>query len=281
MVAVGAPDLPPPREVLALLRYRLGSVVVDLSMSSGEGVDRCLAGVAEYLEVQRQACGVPHWVVIDEAHRPLGPLGRRGPSRPFVHLDGRGYCLVTFRPGELDDETAAAVDVVVAVPDHETLDADAASMVASVAGVATESVVDLARRAPPGWAIMARRLETPLSFRVAERHAPHHRHWHKYAEGELSRDRRFWFRSSRDHATGASAGNLKELADELRSCDAAVIRHHAWHGDLSQWAAAVLLDADVAGAFKDAEDAIRATPHADAELVREQLLAVLADRYRL
>ena len=68
LVIGGREGVPTPERLISLLGLRLGSVVVDLSFLSREDANRYLRDVAPGIERQRLQKGVPHWVVVDEAH---------------------------------------------------------------------------------------------------------------------------------------------------------------------------------------------------------------------
>ena len=59
-------------EVVRLLRHGHASVVTDLSHHDGDGRAAYAAALAGEVEAHRAATGIPQWVVVDEAHGPVG-----------------------------------------------------------------------------------------------------------------------------------------------------------------------------------------------------------------
>jgi len=103
--AIVLDDQPSARELLALLGQRSLSVVLDLSgLKPPEKIDY-LRTLPAVVEAQRAAWGLPHWIVVDEAHATLGEGGvAAGVFRPA----DRGYCLVTYHPEQLCADALAA-----------------------------------------------------------------------------------------------------------------------------------------------------------------------------
>lgn len=256
LVVGGAGRLPPADELVRLVRHRFGSVVVDLSTVSDEDrADYLLSAPAE-IEGARAETGLPHWVIFDEAHE---ILSRESVARALLEPGGAGCCLVTHRPHDLPPEALLRVDVVLALGGSPVC-ADSVDLVAGGGGLSHARAAELLAAAGPGQAVLVdrRRPGGGLVFTVDHRRTAHHRHWHKYSMGRLPHERRFYFRSGWDHATGAAAANLEEFERYLRSCEENVVTHHAGLGDLSRWVAEVLGDPPLAARLRAVEDKLRA-----------------------
>jgi hydroxymethylpyrimidine pyrophosphatase-like HAD family hydrolase len=236
----GGQPLVPVEHVVRLLGRQMGSVVVDLSLEPPEVRARYSRTLlAALLELRRQT-GLPHWIVVDEAHVPLGAELEAG----CLQLPA-GLCLVTWRPEWLCSEACSGHDVVL-----EALHPD---------------TVELRQPGQP-----------PRTFRPGTRESPHQRHWHKYVDGAVPKAHRFWFRTPGGR-NGRSAGNLKEFDLELRDASDAVIRHHARHGDFSRWIVQVFRDHELSGALAQAEAQLQRD--GDAARARSELRAALERRY--
>lgn len=269
----GTAQLPPAEQLAALLTNRSGSVVVDLSAVSEAERAEYLRAAPRAVEGQRQASGLPHWVVVDEAHDALGRVDR---DPLFLEPGLTGYCLATYRPDDLPAEALLGTDVLLALPGPDNL-ASTIDLVAAASVLSHSRTEEIVRTAQPGQAILVdrRRDGPPMVFDLAERTTAHHRHWHKYSLGGVAADRRFVFRSGPETLTGTTAGSVEELERVLRGCDEAVIRHHSLHGDLSRWIAAVLRDAPLASAVST----IEADVAGGAAGGRERLLGTIHDHY--
>ncbi len=263
-------------DVVRLLRHRYATVVLDLSGLDVEGQARYLESLPAEIEAQRALSGLPHWVVLDEAHR---SVGRNGAGIGAFDPGAKGYLLITWRPEQLSADAIAAVDAVVALGSPQP-PASLVDVTAAVAGVARAEVARVLT-GPTGRAVLAWRHQPGrvVAFRLGQRATPHLRHEHKYGTSGVDTARRFYFRTVPDTPTGAVAANLTELEAELARCDRGVLRHHCPRHDFSRWAGGVFHAHRLAQAMAAAEAGLTATStSAVVEEVRVALIAALQDR---
>ncbi len=266
-----ASGLPGPDDVPRLLRHRFVSVVLDLSSMAPADQDAYVGEVAAAVRANRADCGLPHWIVVDEAHRPFSA------SVPiFSDTSRKGYCLITWQPGHLRPETIDDLDMVVALASPDGDDDQVTEFLTrwspddDLAGVLT--------RAEPGQALLsADPGRAPVLVDLAERRTGHVRHWHKYATAELPVAKRFYFRRSSDEPTGRVAANVREFHRILGHCGDDVIDHHTRNHDFSRWALHVLQDATLAASLSASEDTHVAT--GDPPATRRGLLRAIETRY--
>lgn len=273
LVLGGTLRVPEPDEVLRLLRHHGSSVVVDLStLDPGASIDyqrRMLARA----EAHRRITGLPHWVFLDEADQ---LIGRVAAGLPAFDPGMKGRCLVTWRPQDLAVDVVASLDAVVATgpadPDGGLVDLAAA--IGEVQRVEVSSLLG----AGSGTAVLTQR-DAPRQargFTVARRETPHLRHTHKYTQRPLEHERRFHFRRSASELTGAWAGNLEELEDQVIRCDRSVLRHHCPRHDFSRWVAEVFHDQGLAGLLAQAESSVTETSDvATLERARREMIGAL------
>jgi hydroxymethylpyrimidine pyrophosphatase-like HAD family hydrolase len=265
-----------PADVVRLLRIGYSSVVIDVSHLDTDGQASYAARLAGEIEAHRVATGLPQWVVMDEAH---GPVGRTGAARSMFDPAAKGYLLITWKPEELSAAALASLDAVLALgspcPDNTFVD-----LTAAVAGMPRADIARLLD-GPAGRAVLAWRQHPrqPVAFTLGARVTPHLRHEHKYDQTGVEPAHRFHFRTEPDTATGAVATNLSELEAELADCDEGVLRHHCPGHDLSHWVADVFHDGPLAASLAAAEAALtRRSPGAVVEQVRLALIFALQDR---
>ena len=101
------PDIP---DVARALRHFDLSVVVDLSRASSEEKASYLQELMPMLVSLRQTTGLPHRIVVDEAHYFL----RQPNVRDLLDLKLGAYTVVTYRPSDLAPDLLKGIDVVVA-----------------------------------------------------------------------------------------------------------------------------------------------------------------------
>ena len=266
-----------PAEVVRLLRHRDSSVVVDVSHLGPVDQAAYAAGLTSELEARRAATGLPQWLVIDEAHV---PIGRTGAALGVIDPATKGYLLVTWRPEDLSGDALAGIDAVIALGSRHPQD-PLVEMTAAVAGMPRAAIARMLD-GPPGHAVLGWRAHPrqAVAFTVGSRNTPHLRHEHKYHRGGVEPDRRFYFRARPNTPTGAVAANLIELEDELVRCERDVLRHHCPGHDVSRWVSGVFHDESLATVIAAAEAGVQeSSPAAVVEQSRLALIAALQARH--
>ncbi|HEU5001780.1 MAG TPA: HAD hydrolase family protein [Actinomycetota bacterium] len=269
--------LPAPNVLLEPIRHGYGSIVVDLSGLGADARASYLAGVPAEIEAERASCGLPQWVVLDEAH---AALARGAPGAELLDPAGKGYCAVTWRPDELAGNVLASFDAVIGMasphPSRGLVDVTAA--VADVPRAVAARLLQQGR----GHAVLAERHRPGQArvFAIRQRVTPHLRHEHKYCLVGVDAGRRFYFRDGADRLTGAVAGNLMELQGELDRCSEDVVRHHCPSHDFSNWVANVFRDQALAAELFAAESTMQAdSPEAVVQAARIRLVTALRLRW--
>jgi hypothetical protein len=199
-------------------------VVLDLSsLAPRERLDY-LRALHQLIEAERSARGLPHWIVIDEAHV---TLAEGGIAADVFRPTDRGYGLMTFHPEYLSADALAAIDVTISLDTPAVMERDGLAPVARTATLREAGSLE-------------------RSFTVSVRRTPHIRHRHKYAVAPLPHR---WFRFRRpDGQVVAAASNLEEFSRLLRDIDPSVLAHHLVHGDFSRWTVGMIQDRDLAAA---------------------------------
>jgi hydroxymethylpyrimidine pyrophosphatase-like HAD family hydrolase len=266
-----------PAEVVRLLGHGHASVVIDLSHLDATARAAYAAALTSEVEAHRAATGRPQWVVVDEAH---GPVGRDSTAHRMLDPAAKGYLLVTWQPEELSTGALVALDAIITLssprPDSRFVD-----LAAAVADMPRAAIARLLT-GTPGRAVLAWRHHPrrAVAFTLGPRITPHLRHEHKYDQYGVEPTRRFYFRTEPDTPTGAVAGNLAELEAELGRCDRGVLRHHCPLHEFSAWVAGVFHDETLAADLAAAETALSAqSPAAVVEQVRLALIAALQGRH--
>jgi hypothetical protein len=205
-----AAHLPSQSDLLALMRPRHTSLVLDLSGLDIDTQLTYLRRMPEALTAERVRHGVPHWVIYEEAHQRAW-LGDNAFPSGIAEV---GACLVTWRPELLPADLVGTVEVTISL-----------DLPAPGAGGAS------GRRGTFSTGGETR------SFRVGERSIPHVRHRHKYAAKPLPVERRFQFRDGQ-----SSAATLEEFCEQLLACDQDALDYHFGRGDFSRWITGTLAD---------------------------------------
>jgi hydroxymethylpyrimidine pyrophosphatase-like HAD family hydrolase len=214
-----------PEEVAQLLQRPAGSLVLNLSaLSMAEKVSYA-AKVLAVISSVRAASGLPHWLIIDEAHHIVPAEGSAAVD--LIHAGAESLALITMSPDLL------AADVRREVRTMLTTDPNAAEGGPPLAR-GEAMLVPLDGSGAPA-----------VRFRVAPREVEHRRHIRKYTEGELPPDRSFFFRGP-DHRLNLRAANLVRFVELAEGIDESTWVHHLRGGDYSRWMRQMIKDPDIA-----------------------------------
>ncbi len=252
VITLGGDDPPPSaRDLHKTLRHPDVSVIIDLSrMSHGQKAEY-LNTLLPTLNTLRRRTGLPHRILLDEAHYYLGePNGGR-----LIDLDLAGYTLLTYRISGLATSIRTAPDTVVMVTSetdpHEIetllqmcrppLPATASANVFS--GLATDEAALL-----PGADESLGRVRR---FKLAPRLTSHVRHQTKYLDMPVLDAHAFVF--AENGGSGPRARTLKEFIGLLAVLPPDHIRGHLRRHDFSRWLAEVFRDTSLAAHVRSVE----------------------------
>ena len=110
VTVLGREDPPPtPRELLRALRYPDRSVVIDLSRLPHDEKLQYIRAVLPALNVLRRRTGLPHRILLDEAHYYLHDAD----APQLLDFDRNGYTIVTYCASRLPQALLAATEVMI------------------------------------------------------------------------------------------------------------------------------------------------------------------------
>jgi hydroxymethylpyrimidine pyrophosphatase-like HAD family hydrolase len=201
-------------------------------------IERGLAVIAEL----RARVGLPHWVVLDEAHY---SLHQGGVAEATLALEHKGFCLATYRSSWLRPSVIRAVDVLILARTSRPDERAFLDTLLSETAWRNQRVVPALGDLPHGQfiAIQPDRTgtRTAVSFVATPRETPHVRHLRKYADSTLLPDQRFLFRWP-DGRLAATAESFASFRQAVASIDDLVLADHARRRDLSRWVLDVFAD---------------------------------------
>ena len=275
VVMAGKPTPPAPAELGRALRYPDISVVVDLSHVPYQEKREYLDSLLPMLALNRRSTGLPHHIVIDEAHYFLHD------PRVFqlLDLDLGAYTLVTYRSSDLDPALRKAIDVVVTtrVTDSQSLDAILAMWGGPNANAQFKEVIEdltIDEAAILPGPVTGGKL---LTIKLLPRLTRHVRHRVKYFDVSVGEGRGFVF-TSNGNAVGAPARSLREFLSALSNLPPGVLEGHAKRGDFSRWFSDVLGDHALSSRVRKVEEEYRLGHIRD---LAPPLAALIRERYDL
>jgi HAD superfamily hydrolase (TIGR01484 family) len=244
----GERALPTPDELQQLLRRPRSSLVLNLSaMSRAEKVAYATKALGAVAGV-RSTSGLPHWLILDEAHHVLPADG--SPAAELLRPGPESLCMITLTVEDLAPEVRKLPTAVASTE----LGAFAAALKAVRNGEIPTAIPGgpLERgEAALAW------LEEParaVRFRVARRRVQHRRHVRKYTEGELPPDRSFFFRGPAG-ALNLRAANLTRFVELAEGVDEPTWAHHLERGEYSAWVREMIKDPELAAEIAALETA--------------------------
>ncbi len=250
-------SLPTAEELQSLLRRPGSGLVLNLSgLSMPEKVMYATHALAAVAAV-RGPSGLPHWLIIDEAHHIVPADGSSAVG--LLPRAGESLALITLSADQLARDVRQVV-AVLASTDREAFrealatlgrDRDRRPSSPDVGGGPLErgeALLGTLDGHAPGAA----------RFRVTRRGVQHQRHLRKYAEGELPPDRSFYFRGP-EGALNLRAANLKRFCELAEGVDEGTWAYHLGRGDYSRWMREMIKDDELADevAALESDDARR------------------------
>lgn len=268
----GEHALPTPQELEQLLRHPKTSLMLNLSAMSRPEKVTYGAKALGVIKAVRNSNGMPHWVIIDEAHHLMPAEG--SPAAEVLAAGDEGICLVTLA-AELPP-TVLSLMTTLASTELEAFRGALRALANAGAPVAAgaipegpplkpgEVLLGGLERAAPRW----------VRFSVARRRSAHRRHIRKYAEGELPPDRSFYFRGPQGDLN-LRAANLARFCELAEGVDEATWEHHRRRGEYSAWLREMIKDPELG---QEAEEVEKAKEFAAGE-ARRRLLEAIRRRY--
>ena len=256
-VVVFGGDAPPPElpDLARVLRHPYMSAVVDLSHVAYREKVKYLNALLPMLAMLRRTTGLPHRIVVDEAHYFLHEPN----VRELVDLDLGAYTLVTYRLSDLHCDVRKAIEGIVVkrttdLREVRTLLAMAGNENAEsewravFAGLTVDEAVLL-----PGIEEAGGKLRR---FQLSPRSTIHIRHKAKYVDLQLLEEQAFVF-TDNGTPVGSPARTLNQFVSSLKTLPLSVLDGHARRGDFSLWIGEVFRDHVLASDIRKVEQRYR------------------------
>lgn len=245
----GDAPVPTVQELTRILAHADVSVVVDLVRMTISEKQVYIRRTLRALHALRRETGLPHRIVVDEAHYFLADEDEAG----ALDHELAGYILVTYRVSGLHPALLAATDSVFVMRETDQVELDllyetwGSSLEREafdhlLKGLGVDEAV-LMLGGSSGQPILKR-------FQLAPRITRHVRHRHKYLDIPVDDRHLFHFRFD-DGAVGPTVGTLTQLVEALETGRG--LHGHALRHDLSRWIEHVFGDTVLADRVRELE----------------------------
>jgi hydroxymethylpyrimidine pyrophosphatase-like HAD family hydrolase len=243
----------PPRltELTRLLHHHDVSIVADLSMLAHHEKRQYVAALLHLLLEHRKRTGLPHRIIVDEAHYFL----HEPDVLRLLDLDQAGYTLVTYRASLLHPEILRAAEAIIVTratdPDEVAallsigrVKHDTAHWAQALNDLALDEAVLLPATEEAGGEL--------CRFKLAPRLTAQVRHRHKYFDVPVAGQNAFVFTRA-GAPVNSRAHSLKEFVSILNGLPDDVLDAHLARSDFSRWLDEVFGDYVLAGSVRELE----------------------------
>jgi len=266
--------LPRPDDLGTVIAQVGASIVVDLTSLPLAKKRDYVAGALRSVGAERGRSGLPHWIVVDEAHYFFG-AGAASSADSVV--EAGNLVLVTYRPSLIASRLLDSVGAFVLTQttvEQERYFIDALLRARGPADLDVSAA--LRAVVSPRGGLLSRGDGVPRwqTFLPRPRLSAQAIRTQRYTSVEVPPEKGFVFRLPTGE-TVASARTVEEFDHALATVPTASLQHHVTRGDFSRWAREVLGDPDLAAGLAKLE----ATSATGAPVEREELRQHLHARY--
>jgi hydroxymethylpyrimidine pyrophosphatase-like HAD family hydrolase len=275
-VVVFGGDDPPPQlpDLTRTLRHPEMSAVIDLSRIPYKEKTDYLHSLLPMLASLRRLTGLPHRIVVDEAHYFLHDRN----ACQLLDLSLNAYTLVTYRLSDLDAYLRTTIEAIIVNRTTDPREVETLLAMAKSKDALPEWTARLASL-PLNQAVIMPNTEEAAGklrrFELSPRVTSHVRHKAKYLDVQLIEEQGFVF-TENGKSVGPPARNLKEFIGQLKTCPAIALEGHVRRGDFSRWIAEVFRDRALASDVRKLEQRHRLGHVHD---LSNSLAAVVQERY--
>jgi hydroxymethylpyrimidine pyrophosphatase-like HAD family hydrolase len=273
----GEDPAPTPRQLGRALQYPDRSVVIDLSRLPQDRKIEYIREALPALNVMRRHNGLPHRIVVDEAHYFL----HDSDAAQLLDLELNGYTVVTYRASRLPAALLAATDVMIVTCESSPDEVEALCRCCA----RCVQVDRAAWRRQLGHLALGQAMALPITeeaggdlrlFTIGPRLTPHVRHREKYVDVPVTAGRAFVF--TEGPARGVHVRTVRQFVEHLERSTTGPLDGHLRRADFSRWVGEVFGDHALAAELRIQEE--RYARGDDTDIVPE-VIAAIRGRYDL
>jgi len=231
---LGGADPPPtPKDLLRALRYPDRSVVIDLSHQRHDEKMTYIRALLPALNVMRRRTGLPHRIVLDEAHYFLHDAD----AHELLDLERNGYTVVTYCASRLPQELLAKTEVMIVTCESDAGEIKALCRCCAECEHAEHASWTILAHLKPAQAVALPITEEAGGelrlFTMGPRLTPHVRHREKYVAVPVTEQRAFVF-SPNGHASGRRVRTLRQFVATVEGTAPRLLDAYIRRGDVPE-----------------------------------------------
>ena len=257
VIVYGGPDpLPRPRELIRALRHADVTIIIDLSHTDQRTRLEYVHNLLCSVDVLREHTGLPHCIVLDEAHYFLYDQQH---ERKLHNLQLDFSILVSYRASLLHTSILRDAETILITRESNPHEID---MLRSLCGGCEGTKSEDEWVTAFGNLKLGEAIALPITaesggdtarIHLAPRLTPHIRHVAKYVDLPVSEKEQFIFFTG-NRPSGQYARTLRQLVGIVNAGDPATFEGHLRRHDFSRWIADVFGDFPLAKTLRMAED---------------------------
>jgi hypothetical protein len=209
--------------------------------------------------------GRPHFLVVDEAHHMLHPYWNSIIEPAW--LDPISFIAVTVDPLEISKSVLKHVDLLLSVGNNPVSTMDNFARALDLKPV-SDAFEPLSHGQAEAWFCKAEK--DSIRMNLIEAPMLHRRHLRKYAEGNLGRERSFYF-TGKDGKLKVRCQNLFLFMQVGEGLDDETWLYHLHRGDYSSWIKDSIHDPELASEIRAIESNLEISPCQSRELIRKSI----------
>lgn len=252
-------------DILRLLLNPSNSVVVNLLGVPLNERPNFFSQILSALHELKRKNGRPHFLVVDEAHHMLHPYWNSIIEPAW--LDPISFIAVTVDPLEISKSVLKHVDLLLSVGNNPVSTMDNFARALDLKPV-SDAFEPLSHGQAEAWFCKAEK--DSIRMNLIEAPMLHRRHLRKYAEGNLGRERSFYF-TGKDGKLKVRCQNLFLFMQVGEGLDDETWLYHLHRGDYSSWIKDSIHDPELASEIRAIESNLEISPCQSRELIRKSI----------
>ncbi len=256
-------SLPSIEEIIGLLKNPKQSVVISLLSVAMDDRPAFFTRLLTSIASLRKEFGLPHWLLIDEAHHLLPP---GVDSSLFSHLNN--FLLISYSPDVMCSDILEKVGMVITVGENAAYPIDHFCKIRKIEPPKKTPVL---KKGEACIYDLEAKKTTPYVVKMNEPKQLQQRHKRKYATGDMG-DNSFVF-TGKNNTLQLKANNLIMFAHIAEGIDDKTWNYHLAKGDYTNWFRDTVHDDELSDISSEAEK------EKNAEVSKKKILAYINQKY--